>query len=112
MRDSTATPHLVLCPHRRRFTCATTIRTYDYWLGGEDNYAADRADADAALKAWPDLPFGAGEPGVPRRPGIPQRPDERLPWLAPKPKGWHIAPILVARCSMYALTADPLTPRK
>jgi hypothetical protein len=28
-------------------------------LGGKDNYATDRAAADAALKAWPDLAFGA-----------------------------------------------------
>ncbi len=34
-------------------------RMYDYLLGGKDNYAADRAATDAALKAWPDLAFGA-----------------------------------------------------
>jgi SAM-dependent methyltransferase len=34
-------------------------RMYDYLLGGKDNYAADRAASDAALKAWPDLAFGA-----------------------------------------------------
>jgi hypothetical protein len=34
-------------------------RIYDYLLGGKDNYAADRAAAEAALKAWPDLAFGA-----------------------------------------------------
>ena len=32
---------------------------YDYLLGGKDNNAADRAATDAALKAWPDLAFGA-----------------------------------------------------
>jgi hypothetical protein len=30
-------------------------RVYDYWLGGKDNYAADRAAGDAALQAYPDL---------------------------------------------------------
>ena len=34
-------------------------RVYDALLGGKDNYAADRAAADAALEAWPDLAFGA-----------------------------------------------------
>ena len=28
---------------------------YDYWLGGKDNYVADRAAGDAALEAYPDL---------------------------------------------------------
>jgi S-adenosyl methyltransferase len=28
---------------------------YDYWLGGKDNYAADRVAGEAALEAYPDL---------------------------------------------------------
>jgi hypothetical protein len=32
---------------------------YDYLLGGKDNYAADRAAAEAALKVWPGLAFTA-----------------------------------------------------
>jgi S-adenosyl methyltransferase len=32
-------------------------RGYNYVLGGKDNYAADRAAVDAALKVWPDLIF-------------------------------------------------------
>jgi hypothetical protein len=32
---------------------------YDYVLGGKDNYAADRAAMDAALKVWPDMAYGA-----------------------------------------------------
>jgi hypothetical protein len=34
---------------------AHIARVYDYWLGGKDNYAADRAAGDAALQAYPDL---------------------------------------------------------
>jgi S-adenosyl methyltransferase len=34
---------------------AHIARVYDYWLGGKDNYAADRAAGDAALQAYPGL---------------------------------------------------------
>jgi len=34
---------------------AHVARIYDYWLGGKDNYAVDRAAGEAALKAYPDL---------------------------------------------------------
>ena len=34
---------------------AHIARVYNYWLGGKDNYAADRAAGDAALGAYPDL---------------------------------------------------------
>ena len=38
---------------------AHQARMYDYLLGGKDNYAADRAATEAALKVWPDLSYGA-----------------------------------------------------
>src|ERR1700685_2689620 len=38
---------------------ANQARIYDYLLGGKDNYAADRAAADAVLKAAPQLGFTA-----------------------------------------------------
>ena len=38
---------------------AHQARMYDYLLGGKDNYAADRAAAEAALKIWPDMAFTA-----------------------------------------------------
>jgi len=38
---------------------AHQARMYDYVLGGKDNYAADRAAMDAALKVWPDMAYGA-----------------------------------------------------
>jgi S-adenosyl methyltransferase len=38
---------------------AHQARIYDYLLGGKDNYAADRAAAEAALKIYPDWAFTA-----------------------------------------------------
>ena len=34
---------------------AHPARVYDYWLGGKDNFAADRAAGEQALKAYPQL---------------------------------------------------------
>jgi hypothetical protein len=34
-------------------------RVYDYLLGGKDNYAADRAAAQATLEVWPEFAFAA-----------------------------------------------------
>jgi hypothetical protein len=34
---------------------AHIARVYDYWLGGKDNFAADREAGDDALAAYPDL---------------------------------------------------------
>ncbi len=36
---------------------AHLARVYDHWLGGKDNYAADREAAEAAVEAYPDLVF-------------------------------------------------------
>jgi hypothetical protein len=36
---------------------AHIARVYDYWLGGKDNFAADRAAGDAALQAYPGLVY-------------------------------------------------------
>jgi S-adenosyl methyltransferase len=36
-----------------------TARVYDYWLGGKDNFAADRALGDALIKAMPVTRFVA-----------------------------------------------------
>jgi S-adenosyl methyltransferase len=34
---------------------AHPARVYDYWLGGKDNFAADREAGELALKAYPQL---------------------------------------------------------
>ncbi|MBO0809304.1 MAG: SAM-dependent methyltransferase, partial [Actinobacteria bacterium] len=38
---------------------AHVARVYDYWLGGKDNFAADRAAAEQAIKAFPAIPLSA-----------------------------------------------------
>src|SRR5713101_7848820 len=34
---------------------AHVARVYDYWLGGKDNYTADREAGDQAIQAYPDI---------------------------------------------------------
>jgi hypothetical protein len=36
-------------------TVAHIARVYDYWLGGKDNFAADRAAAQRVIEAYPDI---------------------------------------------------------
>ena len=45
-------------------TVAYSARVNNYWQGGKDNFATDRAAADRALAAFPDLPAAvrAGQP--------------------------------------------------
>src|SRR5437867_13456828 len=31
-------------------------RVYDYWLGGKDNFAVDRAAAEQVMETFPDIP--------------------------------------------------------
>jgi hypothetical protein len=38
---------------------AHVARVYDYWLGGKDNYAADRAAGEQAMKAFPNIALSA-----------------------------------------------------
>jgi SAM-dependent methyltransferase len=38
---------------------AHVARVYDYWLGGKDNFAADRAAGDQAISAFPDISLSA-----------------------------------------------------
>ena len=42
-----------------RTDVAHQARMYDYWLGGKDNFEADRKAGDAVNKAFPDTPYGA-----------------------------------------------------
>ncbi|SDK76823.1 S-adenosyl methyltransferase [Nonomuraea maritima] len=47
-------------PHPRIDTSVPhSARVYDYWLGGKDNFAADRAVAEATAKASPGVVQGA-----------------------------------------------------
>src|ERR1022692_1520198 len=36
-----------------------SARVLDYWLGGKDNFAADRKVGDQAREAYPNIVFGA-----------------------------------------------------
>jgi hypothetical protein len=38
---------------------AHVARVYDYWLGGKDNFAADRAAGEQAIKAFPNIVLSA-----------------------------------------------------
>src|SRR5262252_9664884 len=38
---------------------AHVARVYNYWLGGKDNFAADRAAGDQAIQAFPNIPLSA-----------------------------------------------------
>ena len=40
-------------------TVPSCARIYDYWLGGKDNFAVDRAAGDKALRAYPDIGVSA-----------------------------------------------------
>ncbi len=35
-------------------------RVYDFWLGGKDNFAADRAVAEQVAAAYPDIRVAPG----------------------------------------------------
>jgi hypothetical protein len=42
-------------PPRIDTTVAHSARVHDYWLGGKDNFAADRAAGDAVQAAYPGI---------------------------------------------------------
>ena len=48
-------------PHEADLDIDTSVahvaRVYDYWLGGKDNFAADRAAGDQAIQAYPDIVY-------------------------------------------------------
>ena len=42
-------------------TVAHSARVHDYWLGGKDNFAADRAAGDAVMEAYPGIVMSVRE---------------------------------------------------
>jgi hypothetical protein len=48
-------------PHEIDVTTPSVARMYDYYLGGKDNYAADREAARLVLGSAPDVPLAALE---------------------------------------------------
>jgi S-adenosyl methyltransferase len=56
--DSPETPDVAEAP-TFDVSVAHQARIYNYWLGGRDNYAADRKAAQAAVAAYPGVASGA-----------------------------------------------------
>ena len=48
-------------PHEADFSKPNVARMYDYYLGGKDNYPADREAARLVLGTAPDVPLAALE---------------------------------------------------
>jgi S-adenosyl methyltransferase len=48
-------------PHGIDTSVAHPARRYNYWLGGKDNFAADRASGDAVAAAFPNIRLAAVE---------------------------------------------------
>jgi len=46
-------------PPRFDTSVAHVARVYNYWLGGKDNFAADRAAGEQAIKAFPNIVLSA-----------------------------------------------------
>ena len=61
-RESGASP---LDPPRRSLRLDTSVahpaRRYNYWLGGKDNFPADRASGDAVAATFPSIRTAARE---------------------------------------------------
>ena len=53
--DSVAPEDAAPAPCEIDVSVAHPARVYDYWLGGQDNFAADRAAAKRVLKAKPGI---------------------------------------------------------
>jgi len=59
----TAEPHEGIPPtgHGAALSIDTSVahvaRVYDYWLGGKDNFAADRRAGEQAIQAYPDIVY-------------------------------------------------------
>jgi len=56
---SAAQKHPDSLPPEINTNVAHSARVYNYWLGGKDNFAADRTLGDAIIKAVPSTVFGA-----------------------------------------------------
>jgi hypothetical protein len=60
-QDSEVSPPIEVAPPGVNTNVPHSARIYDYWLGGKDNFAVDRAVGDAMVKAIPGMRYMAGE---------------------------------------------------
>jgi hypothetical protein len=61
MRGSETPPSVEVAPPGVDISVPHSARVYDYWLGGKDNFAVDRAVGEAMMKAIPGMRYMAGE---------------------------------------------------
>ena len=61
MRQGSEVPPAVESAAGVNINVPHSARIYDYWLGGKDNFAIDRAVGEAMMKAIPDMRYMAGE---------------------------------------------------
>jgi hypothetical protein len=60
-RGDEARPPTEVGPHGVNINVPHSARIYDYWLGGKDNFAVDRAVGEAMIRAIPGMRYMAGE---------------------------------------------------
>jgi hypothetical protein len=60
-QGSEANPPAEVAPPGVNINLPHSARMYDYWLGGKDNFAVDRAVAEAIVQAIPGMRYMAGE---------------------------------------------------
>ena len=60
-QDSELSPPAEVAPPGVNINVPHSARIYDYWLGGKDNFAVDRAVGEAMVKAIPGMRYMAGE---------------------------------------------------
>jgi hypothetical protein len=60
-QDSDVPPSTEVAPPGVNINVPHSARIYDYWLGGKDNFAVDRAVGEAMIRAIPGMRYMAGE---------------------------------------------------
>ena len=60
-QDNDSTPAVEVAPPGVNINVPHSARIYDYWLGGKDNFAVDRAVGEAMMQAIPGMRYMAGE---------------------------------------------------
>jgi hypothetical protein len=61
VRQGSDVPPVEVAPPEVNINVPHSARMYDYWLGGKDNFAVDRAVGEAIIQAIPGMRYMAGE---------------------------------------------------